>query len=85
MTKFSDLKCCPFCGGQEFYEKRYARGSVWFFMGFDGKEADNSEMYSQLSYEGSGRVYCAECDRVLGNMDKNTVTEAVSRLVEVQE
>ena len=82
--RFSELKCCPYCGGEEFYEKRYARGPVWFFMGFDGREADNTEMYSQLSYEGSGRVYCAECDRYLGNPDRNTVAVAVSRLLEVK-
>lgn len=81
--KFSDLKCCPFCGSEEFCEKRYARGPVRYYLRFDGKEADNSEMYSSLSYGGSDRVYCAECDRYLGNPDRNTVSAAVSRLLEV--
>lgn len=82
--KFTELKCCPFCGSEEFYEKRYARGPVWYFSRFDGGDADNSEMYSQLSYEGSGRVYCAECDRYLGNSDRNTVSKAVERKMEAQ-
>lgn len=80
--KFSDLKRCPFCGCDEFYEKRYARGPVWYYMRFDGEEINNSEMYSQLDYEGTGRVYCAECDRVLGNFETGHVSAQVIREIE---
>ena len=77
--KFSDLKRCPFCGCEEFYEKRYARGPVWYCMRFDGEETNNSDMYSFLSYERTGRVYCADCDRVLGNFETDTVAAQVIR------
>ena len=71
--KFSDLKCCPFCGGEEFYERRRAVGPVTYYFRFDGEEANNSEMYSCLSYSGSGRVWCAECDSYLGNYETDVV------------
>lgn len=80
--KFAELRCCPFCGGEEFIEKRWAAGPIWYCMRFDGKEADNSEMYSMLTHKGSGRVYCADCDRYLGNMDTGDVSVKVARLIE---
>lgn len=77
--KFSKLEYCPFCGSEEVYEKRYARGPVWYQLRFDGKEADNTEMYEGLSFECSGRVYCNECNKYLGNIDKNIVSAAVAK------
>lgn len=81
--KFSDLRRCPFCGCDEFYEKRYARGPVRYYMAFNPDwEANNSEMYSSLSYEGTGRAYCADCDRVLGNFETGTVAAQAIREIE---
>lgn len=71
--KFTDLKYCPFCGCEEFYEKRRTTGTVTYYMRFDGDEADNSCMYEGLEYTWNGKVWCAECDRYLGNQDDNKV------------
>lgn len=65
--KFSDLKCCPFCKSEEFYEKEYAKGSITYRMRFDGEETDNSTMYDNLDHYSSGRAYCDDCNRYLGN------------------
>lgn len=80
--KFTELSCCPFCGCEEFFEKRWASGPVWYSMRFDGGEGDNSEMYSALTYRGTGRVYCVECDRYLGNVDTGEVSVKVARMIE---
>lgn len=65
--KFSDLDSCPFCDSKQFYEKQYAKGRIMYRMCFDGMEADNSSMYDSLDYSYSGRAYCDECKRYLGN------------------
>lgn len=72
-----DLKCCPFCGGKEFYEKQYATGFIYYRMRFDGKEANNEQMYDQLKITYSGRIYCEHCNRYLGNIIENTLSKAV--------
>ena len=72
---FSELSCCPFCGFDEFYEKQYARGPVVFFQRYDGKETDNSTMHESLVYSGSNRVYCASCQRYIGNTEKDSLSK----------
>lgn len=83
--KFSDLKCCPFCGCEEFYERRRASGPVRYNMRFDGDETDNSCMYDDLNYSWNGKVWCVECDRYLGNQEKNTVGVEAERAYKKQE
>ena len=83
--KFSDLKCCPFCGSEEFYERRRASGPVMYYMRFDGEESNNSEMYSSLSYSGSGRVWCAACDSYLGKAETEAVGVKAEQAYKKQE
>lgn len=83
--KFTKLKCCPFCGSEEFYERRRAYGTVCYNMRFDGKEADNSCMYDSLNYSWNGKVWCAECDRYLGNQNENKVGVEAERAYKKQE
>lgn len=72
--KFSELDCCPFCGHDEYYTKQYVYGSLRCNERFDGQEAENGEMYESLNCGNfSGRAYCSNCDRYLGNVVKNTV------------
>ena len=82
---FWELKCCPFCGCEEYYERRRATGIVRYYMRFDGKEANNSEMYGDLEYDCSGRVWCCDCDAYLGNIETDTVGVKAERAYKKQE
>ena len=77
--QFKDLEACPFCGCDEFYEKQQARGTINYRMRFDGKETDNSAMYDGLITLYSGRVYCNDCSRYLGNYLKNIVSKLAEK------
>lgn len=78
--KFTDLKCCPFCGHDTYYTKNYTYGVVNFNCHFDGSEADNSYMYDNLvTKESNGYVYCAYCNKRLGNMILNSVSKQVQK------
>lgn len=46
--KFTDLKCCPFCGCSEYYEKQRVYGISYFMMRYDGEEANNDGMYDGM-------------------------------------
>lgn len=74
--KFSDLKHCPFCGSEEFYEKQYARGRITYRMRFDDEETDNSAMYDSLDISYSGRAYCDGCHKYLGNYMSDLIGKA---------
>lgn len=79
--RFSDLECCPFCGCEEYYEKGYICGSIVTRFMFDGSESDNSEMYEGLDHTRTGRVYCSDCHKYLGNMDDDVVGVAAAKKV----
>lgn len=84
--KLSDLECCPFCKGETYYEKQYAKGPVSYYYNFDGSEADNSEMHIDITYDYTGRVYCADCDKVLGNIITDKLSkQAEKKLKELKE
>lgn len=71
--RFSDLARCPFCGGDEYFEVRYAHGRVFWNARFDGREAHNEGMYDDLTYSDSGRRWCSNCESYLGNQKKDEV------------
>lgn len=72
--KFSDLEACPFCGYDEFYVKQRVTGYSTFFERYDGEEADdNSQMYDSLIFHGGEKAYCVNCDRYIGNKEKNVI------------
>ena len=77
--KFTDLKCCPFCGCDEFYEKQYAYGTIVFRERFDGKETHNEDLYDCLNYKYNGRAYCLNCNKYLGNVAENTIGKTAQR------
>lgn len=81
--KFTDLKECPFCGGEVFYTRARYSGPIFYFERFDGKEADNANMYDDLMQITSGNnVWCAECGEYLGNRGKNRVADKALRQYE---
>lgn len=83
--KFSELKKCPFCGGDEFYQKGYASGPTSFTIRFDGEEADNSDMHSTLEYKYTGKCYCRKCGEYLGNIEKDIVGKKAEKVLKGSE
>lgn len=79
---FSDLKCCPFCGCETYYEKQTVKGKIEFNSMFNGEEAPNYDMYEGLIHTYSGRCYCRDCNAYLGNNLTNTVSKAVEHHIE---
>lgn len=56
---------CPYCGNEEYYTKDYMYGMVRYMQRFDGKEADNGDMYSLLRQKLGKYAYCFKCDKRL--------------------
>lgn len=79
MAKISELEACPFCGGMEYFERRCTHGSVTYFWRFDGKEADNTNMYANLVYSGGQRVWCASCGKLLGDQELDRLTPSAEK------
>lgn len=78
--KLSELSECPFCGYDEFYETEYVYGTTRWRSRFDGKEADNSDLYDGLRIkDSSGRIYCDNCNKFLGNRKNNTLSKAAEK------
>lgn len=71
--QFTDLKCCPFCGCEMYYEKQTVKGQIEYNSMFNGKEAPNDNLYEGLNYYYSGKCYCRECGKYIGNNAKNIV------------
>ena len=78
--KFNILKSCPFCGFDEYYEKQYAKGPVYYNMRFDGEETHNEEMYERLQFIQSGRVYCGSCEKYLGNIFSDVIGKEAEKV-----
>ncbi|WP_303820733.1 hypothetical protein [Ruminococcus flavefaciens] len=77
--KLSELTCCPFCNeGTEYYESIYVHGAVKHYSGYDGKfnSIINTKMYDYLQNTCSGRVYCANCNKYIGNYLTDRLSKA---------
>ncbi|TPG86860.1 hypothetical protein EEL32_12165 [Brevibacillus laterosporus] len=60
------MKECPQCGSDEgYYMRMYASGSVKYYIGFDGSERNNGDMYEHLNHKGGKVAYCSNCDKKL--------------------
>ena len=78
--KLKDLKKCPFCGHDEYYVKQYVYGSLICRERFDGKEAENGEMYDGLNTgKFSGRAYCSKCHKLIGNVIQNNLSKQAQK------
>lgn len=81
--QFTDLDKCPFCGCDTFYVKYHAEGTLIYCFHPDGSEADNENMYDDLTITGGKRVYCFKCNAFLGNIETNKLSiPAVKALCE---
>lgn len=66
-----------------YYEKQTVKGKIEFNSLFNGEEAPNYEMYDGLEHSYSGKCYCRDCDKYLGNNLKNIVgKEAENKIIE---
>lgn len=82
--KFTDLKFCPFCGSEMYYENQAVKGKVEFNSLFNGEEVPNYDLYEGLTHTCSGRCYCRDCDKYLGNNLRNTVSKEAEKLLNVK-
>lgn len=74
ITKFSDLKCCPYCGCDTFYINNYAKGTLRQRYCPNGEEVDNEDIYDNLSIHYGKRVYCDNCNNYLGNKEIDKIS-----------
>lgn len=59
-----NIKECPYCGCEEYIFMQKISGSGRYFLRYDGKVAENGEMYEGLKHIYIGKfAYCAECDK----------------------
>ena len=80
MLLFSKLKQCPFCGHDEYYTTEYVYGTIRYAERFDGKEANNAELYDGLNVRSSkGSIYCRHCCKYLGNRITNKTSKQVQK------
>ena len=40
-----NIKCCPYCGSEQYYIKQSFKGTCCYHIRFDGKEAENGDLW----------------------------------------
>lgn len=64
------IKCCPYCGGEEYYIKQSYKGTCKYNIRFDGKEAENGDMYENTEYINTSKyAWCNECNKRLFKLE----------------
>ena len=79
---FKDLTECPFCGYDKYYGKYFTYGTVHMYSKYDGKfqSSANSEAYDNLiTRKDSGRMYCGNCNRYIGNIYTDKISSAAEK------
>lgn len=57
---------CPHCGCDTYYIKQSITGTIKYRLRYDGKDADNTEMYENISYTNISKyAWCNDCDKRL--------------------
>lgn len=71
MINIKELKQCPYCGNDDkYYRKETYKGYCEFAERFDGKEAENGDMYeSAISKLKSKFAYCSQCNRKIAELE----------------
>lgn len=66
-----NIRCCPYCGSEEYYIKQSYKGTCNYFMRFDEKEADNTDTHANTIYQNTSKyAWCSECDKRLFKIDE---------------
>lgn len=50
-----NIKCCPYCGSEEYYIKQSYHGRCNYYLRFDGKETDNGEMWEDTLFRNTSK------------------------------
>lgn len=59
-----NIKECPYCGSEEYYIKQSYTGKCNYFLRFDGKEAENGEMWENSQFKNISKyAWCRECGK----------------------
>ncbi len=61
LPNISELTECPLCGGDEYYVIAKPIGTITTRFHYDGRDADNTEMYANLCEKPQKFVYCSNC------------------------
>jgi hypothetical protein len=66
-------ECCPHCGGETFYRKVRFSGRSHYNYQFDALTAENGSLHDGCDYRMLKSVYCENCERKLGTVQKESV------------
>jgi len=55
----SDLKCCPHCGHDEFFNKQTLTGKTEYYGRYDGEQVENGHVYDDIEAKYSKYNYCS--------------------------
>ena len=67
-----DMKCCPYCGYEEFYIKQSYSGKCDYNMRFDGDtDVENGSMWDNATMKDINKyVRCGNCEKKLFPIDE---------------
>lgn len=61
-----EMKECPYCGNDEFYVRQSFKGTCDYNYRFDGKPAENGEMWDNASMKDLTKyAHCNNCEKRL--------------------
>lgn len=72
LPSITDVERCPHCGHQEFQVAVRYSGRGVYRRRFDGKSADNTEMYDCLNSTEGKIAYCDACYKPVARWDQNS-------------
>lgn len=62
---------CPYCGSNAgFFTKEQIHGNVYMNFRYDGKEAENGDLYENTRTTGGEIAYCLNCKKKLFKMSE---------------
>lgn len=62
---------CPYCGNDEYFIKQRYRGTCEYNMRFDGKPAENGQMWDNAEFANTSKhAYCNNCYKRLFKLEE---------------
>lgn len=62
---------CPYCGCDTYYTKEYYSGHCYIHERFDGKLADNFDMYEGAIHKKTSKyAFCADCHEKIAKYEE---------------
>lgn len=70
MKNINEFKECPFCGSESYYMKQSYKGTCYYYINFDGSDADNTETHGGAEYKNTSKfAFCSECNKKIGLLE----------------